>query len=494
MYDVFISHSSKDKKDYVYKLRDSLKDFGYDVWLDEDIILTGDNIFDEIEKGIRESLCILLILTPHFFASNWTSLEAGLALSKSTTQIIPVIVDIPISEITERFAFLATKKYIHIQNGDITTCVKDISSTINKLRERQRKAEPSGYIKKVLKKINNFDSPYTNKLGILITDYENLCKISVDTGVLHATKIAESIIDDLYIRSKQPEDSENITHEHMLNILLDKGSVGLNQGVFEYLKSLISMPNSLKTPLTNDKNKKMIVDLSLSSVLDWYLSYISVLLGKNKNNERIDTVWHDEITYKDFLDMHEIDKLVLRADLIASPEVAYSWYKYNNLSHIAVRSSRTQKIVGYFVLFPITDELYEEIKSGNFKDNDLDTKNVRCYDFPDFYKLYVACVCVHPDYRNTTAFHKLYNSVIEMMYDLASEKEIYFTDIITEASTPQGLRLCKIVGFKKLMDTNINTEIYGATLLPPSLRLRSNFGLKLIRFYQNKYNEFKELF
>ena len=81
-----------------------------------------------------------------------------------------------------------------------------------------------------------------------------------------------------------------------------------------------------------------------------------------------------------------------------------------------------------------------------------------------------------------------------MMYELATNREVYITDIITEASTKQGEKLCKILGLKKLMDTNIGTELYTASLLPPSLRLNSLFGRKLIRFYQERYDEMRDLF
>jgi len=492
MYDAFISHSSKDKKDYVYKLRDQMEEYGCKVWLDEDNIITGDNILNEIKGGIKDSLCVILILTQHFLDSSWTSLETGLTLSNSSIQIIPIIVDIPKSIIAEKYPFLLEKKYLYLDKNNISTCAKELSSVIARLRDRQRKIDPLNYREKV-RELNNFDSPSTNKLSILITEYEQICKISFDAGISHATKIAIFIIDDLYERVKNSDDPKDYIPSSKLDILMNKGT-GLNDGIYEHLHLLISGFSSQVTPFLNDNDKKMMLDLSLASILDWYLVYIATVLRRNMNKELIDTVWYNEFTFKDFLDMYEIDQLVLRSDLIAPPEVTYKWYQYNNFSHIAVRSRTTRKIIGYFTLFPITDDLFEEIKSGNFKDNDLNTKNIRTYDIPDFYKLYVACVCVHPDYRNTEAFRKLYNSLVKMMYDLATEREIYITDIITEASTPQGLKLCKVLGLKKLLDTNLNTEIYGATLLPPSLRLNSNFGHKLISFYQDKYAELKDLF
>jgi len=433
-----------------------------------------------------------LILTQNFLDSSWTSLEIGLTLSNSSIHIIPIIADIPKSIIAEKYSFLLEKKYLYLDVKNIAVCAKELSSVITKLRDRQRKIDPLNYREKV-RELNNFDSPSTNKLSILITEYEQICKINFDAGISHASKIAISVIDDLYEREKETDDPKEHTSLSKLDILMNRNT-GLNNGVYEHLNLFVSGNNLQTTPLLNDNDKKMMIDLSLASILDWYLAYIATVLRKNVNDELIDTVWYDEFTFQDFLDMYEVDQLVLRSDLIAPPEVTYKWYQYNNFSHIAVRCRTTRKIIGYFTLFPVTDDLYEEIKSGNFKDNDLNTENIRTYDIPDFYKLYVACVCVHPDYQNTTAFHKLYNSLVKMMYDLATEKEIFITDIITEASTPQGLKLCKILGFKKLTDTNLNTEIYNATLLPPSLRLNSNFGHKLIKFYQDKYTELKDLF
>lgn len=104
-------------------------------------------------------------------------------------------------------------------------------------------------------------------------------------------------------------------------------------------------------------------------------------------------------------------------------------------------------------------------------------------------------VDIHPQHQNTMAFNRLLiNALVEMMFELASEREIYITDIITEASTEQGEKLCKILGLRKLMDTNLDTKLYIASLLPPSLRLNSLFGHKLIKFYQSKYDDMKELF
>ena len=103
MSDIFISHSSKDKNFLVRNFVRQLRDLRLDVWVDEDVILCGDNILDEIKKGIENSGCIALILTPAFFESNWTSLELGLASSNDDYSIIPVLAGIPIEKIASKY-------------------------------------------------------------------------------------------------------------------------------------------------------------------------------------------------------------------------------------------------------------------------------------------------------------------------------------------------------------------------------------------------------
>lgn len=471
---------------------DRLREYGLDVWIDDESILCGDNILQKIQSGIDQSLCTLLILTPSFLQSLWTPLELGLALSKSKySQIIPVLIDVSLQTVAEKIPFILSLRYLSFDSNSIDDCIKKIMQSVNEIKLQIKLAEPLSY-KDAVRRLNGFDMPSTNKLSILISEYEQISKINANTGTFHASQIAQTIIDDIYSRINIQNSNSELPHLEKLKILI-KSNTGLNINIFEHLKLLISVSFTEKyNAFSSESDRRKMTDLSLASILNWYMSYLLSMQITPK--DVIEIVWPEELNYQDFVDMYDIDKQVLRSDLIAKPEVTYRWYQYNNYTHIAVRSSQTKKIVGYFALLPITDDLFNEIKSGNFKDNDLSLGNIRQYDIPDFYKLYIACVCIHPKFQNTSAFSKLYNALVKMMYSLASDREIYITDMITEASTFQGVKLCKIVGLSKLIDTNLDTEIYTATLLPPSLRLKSNFGNKLIKFYQDKYQELKELF
>jgi WD40 repeat protein len=74
-YDVFLSHSSKDKP-IVRDIARRLKKDGIRVWLDEEQIKPGDNIPAKIEEGLEHSRVLLLVMSANAFGSDWAKLES----------------------------------------------------------------------------------------------------------------------------------------------------------------------------------------------------------------------------------------------------------------------------------------------------------------------------------------------------------------------------------------------------------------------------------
>ena len=75
-YDVFLSHSSKDKT-VVREIAERLKCGGVRVWLDEEQIKPGDSIPAKIEEGLEHSRVLVLCMSALAFGSDWAQLEAG---------------------------------------------------------------------------------------------------------------------------------------------------------------------------------------------------------------------------------------------------------------------------------------------------------------------------------------------------------------------------------------------------------------------------------
>jgi len=75
-YDVFLSHSAKDKA-VVRPLAEWLQSDGIKVWFDEWELKPGDSFPARIEEGLERSRVLVLCMSAHAFGSDWAQLESG---------------------------------------------------------------------------------------------------------------------------------------------------------------------------------------------------------------------------------------------------------------------------------------------------------------------------------------------------------------------------------------------------------------------------------
>jgi hypothetical protein len=114
-YDVFLSHSAKDKPT-VRQIAEKLKADGIRVWFDEWEIRPGDNIPYQIEQGLESSRILVLCMSANAFGSDWAQLESYTfrfrdPLNKER-RFIPVRLDE-----AEVKGTLAQFRYIDLNNG-----------------------------------------------------------------------------------------------------------------------------------------------------------------------------------------------------------------------------------------------------------------------------------------------------------------------------------------------------------------------------------------
>jgi len=75
-YDVFLSHSTKDKG-VVREVAQRLRKDGVKVWFDEWVLKPGDSIPAKIEEGLERSRVLVLCMSANAFGSGWAQLESG---------------------------------------------------------------------------------------------------------------------------------------------------------------------------------------------------------------------------------------------------------------------------------------------------------------------------------------------------------------------------------------------------------------------------------
>lgn len=187
-----------------------------------------------------------------------------------------------------------------------------------------------------------------------------------------------------------------------------------------------------------------------------------------------------------------IDSLVYPSDLRATQQVCLAWLDRNPDIYTILLDRSTNRVVGYINAMPLEEEYYRSIESGACLDVDFPPRAIRRYELPDFYLLYFCSIALHPSYHTTAAFKALYDAFIDKMLCLA-EQEICFSEVLADAVSDEGVRLCRYAGMKEVRSTKHGSTIYKVTLLPPALRVTTSKGKSLVQFYQRKYEEFRDL-
>lgn len=93
-YDVFISHASEDKDDFVEPLARALQAASINTWYDSDQIGWGQSIRQSIDRGLINSRFCIIVLSPSFLKKYWTNYELNGIFQKDSTNEGSVILPI----------------------------------------------------------------------------------------------------------------------------------------------------------------------------------------------------------------------------------------------------------------------------------------------------------------------------------------------------------------------------------------------------------------
>ncbi|UWY26990.1 toll/interleukin-1 receptor domain-containing protein [Flavobacterium sp. TR2] len=134
--DLFISHASEDKDDFVRPLANLLNEYGLKVWYDEFELKIGTSLSRSIDKGISNSNYGLIVLSKSFFSKNWTEYELKSLNSYEIENgdiLLPVWKDVTVKEVREFSPYLADKFALTTKNTIEDIALKIIENCNPKL-------------------------------------------------------------------------------------------------------------------------------------------------------------------------------------------------------------------------------------------------------------------------------------------------------------------------------------------------------------------------
>lgn len=90
-YNIFLSYSSKDQP-WVSEFVATLKEAGVKAWFDVSDLAPGERWQEKIQKALRDSEILVVILSQNSIASPWTFFELGAAVADQK-RIIPIVTE-----------------------------------------------------------------------------------------------------------------------------------------------------------------------------------------------------------------------------------------------------------------------------------------------------------------------------------------------------------------------------------------------------------------
>lgn len=109
-YDVFISHASSDKSEYVDLLNMAIRRLGINVFYDTDVLSWGDNWKKVILDGTADSEFAIIVISKNFFGREWTERELEEFLKQQNEsgqkKVLPLLYEITLDDLKEHYPAL----------------------------------------------------------------------------------------------------------------------------------------------------------------------------------------------------------------------------------------------------------------------------------------------------------------------------------------------------------------------------------------------------
>jgi len=169
--DVFICHAGEDKQEVVIPLAEALENEGVTSWVDKGEIKWGDSITQKVNKGLKISRFVIVVLSGSFIGKHWPEREMYAALnieaSSGEVKVLPLVVgDTNIKAgILNAYPLLNDKKYLNWEGkpGPIVNAALELlsgsrpSSTTNEKSELSAKSTVNIPLPKLRKPFSDRD-------------------------------------------------------------------------------------------------------------------------------------------------------------------------------------------------------------------------------------------------------------------------------------------------------------------------------------------------
>ena len=132
--DVFLSHASVDKDNFINPFVKALEKREISYWLDEAELKWGQFLLDQLSEGLSKSKFVIVFISDEFLSRNWPQAELRIALNEEIStgelKVLPIII-CDSEKCLKAHPFLRDKKYLSWDN-DIYPMVKELEKALGR--------------------------------------------------------------------------------------------------------------------------------------------------------------------------------------------------------------------------------------------------------------------------------------------------------------------------------------------------------------------------
>ncbi len=185
-----------------------------------------------------------------------------------------------------------------------------------------------------------------------------------------------------------------------------------------------------------------------------------------------------------------IDEQFYAAEFVGVLDTCVNWYHANNEVYTFI-TDEEDKVVGCLNMMLVDVDVFEEIKNGQFIDNDIPSGSIIDPFMPGTYYLYFCSVTIDKNKKDSKReiFKLLYESFFQKLNKWADDG-FYIQAMIADAITSDGRSIAESFGMQKITESHHESSIYSASLLPATFRVNDPLSKKLLGKYKEYYSEY----
>jgi pimeloyl-ACP methyl ester carboxylesterase len=142
------------------------------------------------------------------------------------------------------------------------------------------------------------------------------------------------------------------------------------------------------------------------------------------------------------------------------------WISINPDIYTFLIDRDTRNPVGYINAMPVEDAIYGRIRAGLVSDNEVEETDLVPFDNDQAVRIYLMSIAIDENYRNCgeglfdTPYVQLVTAFLYKLIFYYKNKRTRVTHLLATAWTPQGIKVCQLLGMNEVGRDRFNDPIY----------------------------------